>query len=210
MTSLVFATSLVDSDPARYQGWCDYYNEFFHGMDVQLLMINDGPTSTSLRLGRVEQLVLSPHLGRKHVWNFPGWKRSFWHGIKTARERGISQIAHIESDCYVTPSGRDEFLNHLSSQGYFVPFCPHYRFSETALQVLNEEWVVNYYYDRYSCEDNWHEEVDFEDLVDKQLKPQRFLNGNRYEGDIERIKKGYTFVSGCVASDFMRLVAGDL
>lgn len=208
MTAFVFATSLVDSNPNRYQGWCDYYNDFFDGMDVQLMLINDGPTSTMLDLDRVEQMVLLPNLGRQHVWIFPGWKRSFYYGLKTARDRGINHIAHIESDCFIKPEGRDEFLNFLYKPGYYAPHCKAYNFPETALQIINEDWVINYYLDKYSCEDNWHEKIDFEAHVAEHLKPKNILNGDRYEGHIERVKNEYNFISGCEASEFMSFIAG--
>lgn len=207
MTAFVFATSLVDSQPDRYQGWCDYYNEFFYGMDVQLMLINDGPSATTLNLGRVEQVQLLPHLGRQHVWNFPGWKRSFCHGLRTARERDIQYVAHVESDCFIAADGKQEFLQHLYQPGYYSPHCKAYNFPETALQILNEEWVTNYYLDRYSCEDNWHEELNFEEFVMTHLKPKPFLNGDRYEGKSERVRDEYTYLSGCVAADFLRLRA---
>lgn len=210
MTAFIFATSLVDSHVDRYQGWADYYNEFFYGMDIQLMLINDGPTDIKLNLGKVEQVALTPHLGRQHVWNFPGWKRSFFHGLKTARSRGIKHIAHIESDCFIALSGRDEFLTHLYKDGYYSPHCKAYNFPETALQILNEEWVTNYYLDRYSCEENWHEELNFEDFVLKHLKPKPFLNGDRYEGKASRVNPEYDFLSGCVASDFLKLMAGGI
>lgn len=210
MTAFIFATSLVDSQPDRYQGWIDYYSEFFYGMDVQLMLINDGPTNIKLNLGCVEQAILLPHLGRQHVWNFPGWKRSFHYGLKTAKSRGISNIAHIESDCFITIDGRNEFLQYLYSPGYYIPHCKTYNFPETALQILNEDWVNNYYLDKYACEDNLHEELNFELFVAQNLEPKSILNGDRYEGKIERVKDEYNYLSGCIASDFLRLMSGEI
>jgi hypothetical protein len=206
MTALIFATSLVDSSPGRYQGWIDYYSDFFRGEDVRLLLINDGPTVAKLDLKEAEQRVLMPHLGRQHVWVFPGWKRSFYAGLRYARANSIAKIAHIESDCFIAKSGKREFLNFLNSDGYFIPHCKSYDFPETALQILNSEWVVNYFLDRYSCEENWHEKLDFEKLVSDVLKPHRFLDGDRYEGKTERLNPNYNFLSGCVASDFLKLM----
>ena len=208
MSAFFFATSFVDVDPDRYQGWIDYYSEFFYGMDVQLMLINDGPTSTKLNLGCVEQAILLPHLGRQHVWTFPGWKRSFYHGLKVARSRNAKNIAHIESDCFITLDGREEFLHYFYSSGYYAPYCKAYNFPETALQILNEDWVNNYYLDKYSCAENWHEHLNFELFVTENLKPKAFLNGDRYEGKVERIKSEYNYISGCVASEFLKLMGG--
>jgi hypothetical protein len=204
MTAFVFATSFIDNNPSRYQGWIDYYTEFFYDMDVQLMLFNDGPIETQLS-GEVEQKALLPHLGRQHVWEFPGWKRSFYYGLKTARERGVKYIAHIESDCFIKISGREEFLHYLYQPGYYTPFCKAYNFPETALQILNEDWVTNFYLDKYSYEANWHERVNFELFVTENLHPKIILNGDRYEGNRDRIKPEYNYISGCTAQEFLDL-----
>lgn len=206
--SLVFATSLIDSNPVRYQEWIDYYSEFFMGMETDLLLINDGPTNTVLNFKDVEQVVLNPNLGRKSCWKFPGWKRSFYYGLMLARTRGYKRVGHIESDCYITLEGRDEFLSKLHSKGYFTGFCKAYNFPETALQIINEDWVMSYLLDRYGCEENWHEEIDFEKMILETLKPQYILDGDRYEGVEHRFKSSYTFLSGCTGSSFLRLFCG--
>lgn len=206
--ALIFATSLVDSNPSRYQEWIDYYDEFFRDMDTDLVLINDGPTSVSLDLKSVEQIILTPNLGRKSCWNFPGWKRSFYYGLMLARSRGYKHIGHIESDCYITLEGRNEFLNCLNSVGYYTGFCKAYNFPETALQIFNEDWVLNYLLDRYGCQENWHEELDFEKMILEILKPKYMLNGDRYEGVEHRFNSKYTFLSGCTGSSFLRLFCG--
>jgi hypothetical protein len=203
--ALVFATSLIDSDPPRYQGWIDYYTEFFRGLDVDLLLINDGPVEAFLNFRDVQQLILQPKLGRISCWKFPGWKRSFYYGLQTSRIGGYKYVAHVESDCFVHIRGREEFLDHLFNPGYYTPFCKSYNFPETALQILNEPWVTNYFIDRYSCEENWHEDIDFEHMVLKTLHPNYILNGDRWEGKKERFNPEYNFLTGCTAPSFVEL-----
>lgn len=203
--ALVFATSHIDSSPDRYQAWVDYYTDFFHNVEVDLLLVNDGPNDKIINLKQAAQLICSGHLGRERIWLFPGWKRSFYYGLYYAKNNGYQYIAHIESDCGIHARGKYEFVDKLFTRGYFTGWCKRYNFPETALQILNEPWVVNYYLDRYSCQSNWYEEIDFEKFVFDNLHPVTILDGDRYEGYAERVKPSYTFLSGCDLSTFIKL-----
>ena len=203
MKALVFCTSHIDNNPGRYQDWVDYYTDFFQDVDATLLMINDGPFKTEINLRGINVLTFPEHLGRKGVWIFPGWKRSFRQGLVESRK--YHHLAHIESDCYIRKSAKEDFLQALRSHGYHAGFAKAYNFPETALQVINDPFVVNFLVDKYACEDNWYENVDFEKTVLQSLNPKYILNGDRFEGFKERFRPEYTYMSGITLEGFRKL-----
>ena len=203
---VVFCTSLVDSDPQRYQNWIDYYTEFFAGHDISLWMINDGPVHTALDLKGVELKSFDKQLGRQTTWIFPGWKRSFFYALVWATQK-YKCISHIESDCWVTNNGKSDFLFYLEQGGYFTGFVPAYRFPEAALQIVNSQGVRQFVIDKYSCMENWYENIDFEKDLER-LNPTYILDGDRIEGNFSRYSSRFTFVSGISYQDFKRLKNG--
>lgn len=205
--ALVFATAYIDSNINRYQSWIDYYQEFFADQPVELILINDGPCAASLNLGSVKLLTFEKHLGRKSVNVFPGWKRSFHRGIQYARQSGYHRIGHVESDCGITYSGRQSFINCLLRRdGYFTGYCKAYSFPETALQVINAGPIIDFYLKRYQKESSWYENISFEDMVKKKLRPAYILDGDRANGKAKkRIKPHYTFFTGLTLDKFKEI-----
>lgn len=169
------------------------------------MMINDGPTQIELDRKNVEFLSFDKKLGRETVWIFPGWKRSFFTALKYASN--YKHVAHIESDCFITISGRKEFLYYLDKEGFYTGFCKAYNFPETCLQILNDRGVRQYITDKYSCEENWYENIDFEQDI-ARLKPKFILDGDRIEGKEERFRHSYTFISGVSLNEFERYYGG--
>jgi hypothetical protein len=205
MNKVVFCTAYIASDPQRYQNWIDYYTEFFAGCGIDLWMINDGPCNDHLDLKGVNFHAFDRKLGRDTCWIFPGWKRSFFYALKTLTPI-YSRIAHVESDCWLTKKGRQEFLYYFEQDGYFTGFAKAYNFPEASLQIINDPIVRQYVIDKYSCEENWYENIDFEqDLA--RLKPVFILDGDRIEMKMERFDARFTFVSGMPCQEFKRLYA---
>lgn len=199
----VFCTSLIDSDPVRYQNWINHYTEFFADCGIDLWMINDGPVSHQLDLKNVILRNFDYKLGRPSVWIFPGWKRSFFHGVSWLTKQ-YKYVGHIESDCWITEAGKSEFIRHLDREGYFTGFTPTYNFPETALQIINNNSVRNYFIDKYSCAENWHEDIDFEKSL-KFFNPTYILEGDRIENNFTRFKPNFTFITGATYLDFRTL-----
>src|SRR6185437_16092593 len=141
-------------------------------------------------------------LGRDSIWIFPGWKRSFYHALLWSRDK-YKHIAHIESDCWITSAGREDFLYYLKQEGYFAGYTPTYNFPEASLQIINSQTVKQYIIDKYSCVENWYEDIDFE-LDLSRLKPTYVLDGDRIEGVPARMNNRFTFVSGTKYEDFER------
>jgi hypothetical protein len=204
---VVFCTSYLESDPQRYQNWINYYTKFFEGCGVDLMMVNDGPPIREIDTKNVNFRHFDVRLGRQSVWVFPGWKRSFYHALKWCS--GYRRIAHVESDCWITPQGRAEFLRYLEGDGYFTGYCRTYNFPEACLQILNDSTVRQYLVDKYSCEDNWYEDINFEaDL--SQLRPMYILEGDRIENRDERFSPIYTYLTALPLEDFERFYGSRL
>lgn len=204
---VVFCTSLIDRDVNRYQNWINYYTNFFKECGVDLFMINDGPVESKLDLKGVELKQFDKKLGRETVWIFPGWKRSFFHAILLFSGK-YKYIGHIESDCWVSKNGKEDFLHYLGKEGYYTGFTPAYNFPEAALQIINSQSVRQYLLDKYSCVENWRENIDFEQDL-RRLEPVYILNGDRIEKEFTRFKQNFTFVSSVTYEDFERLYGKD-
>lgn len=200
---VVFCTSLIDSNKKRYQDWIDYYTDFFYGLGVDLWMINDGPVTENLDLKSVELRTFDEKIGRQTVWIFPGWKRSFFHAMAWLTSQ-YEYIAHIESDCWITEQGKKDFLYYFDQIGYFTGFTPAYNFPEASLQIFNNLRVRQYFLDKYSCAENWYEDIDFESDL-KRLDPTYILDGDRIETHLTRFDKRFTFVSGVSYQVFKEL-----
>lgn len=202
----VFCTARVDGCPKRYQDWVDYYAEFFRGTKVDLYMINDGPAGAALDLKGVELHEFGDALGRQTTEVFPGWKRSFYAGLLrlSATHRCV---AHVESDCYVLPAGRDELLKRLHGAGFWTGWTERWEFPETALMVLNDAKVRDALLTRYRDHANWHEPAVFEREIVLPLGPRRMLRGERIDGDVRRAPADATYLAQCLLANVREYLA---
>ena len=189
----IFSTSWLQhpSYLARSQQWLDYYTAFFKGTGTDLYIINDGPAIDFDP--RCTVIGFPEHLGRPKFLCVAGWKRSFWTGLKLSEQ--YAHLGHIESDCWVLPLGRDEFLEKMNSPNYYVADCVAYGFPETSLQILNDKSIIDHWINRYATTESWFEEINVEMYVRNILKPIPFLKGGRFEGVPTRIKPDSTYVS---------------
>lgn len=201
----VFCTSRIDLGPERYRDWVDYYVPFFAGESVDLWMFNDGPEVDELDRddSPVEVRAFKTRLGRATTEVFPGWKRSF-HAALDLLTRTYAYVAHVESDCYLLPSGRDEFLWRLFGAGYWTGWCPLFAFPETALQVVNDADVRAYFLERYAGGANLDEALVFESEVVLGLRPRYMLRGDRVESKLERLPPGLQYLAQATADDVRR------
>ncbi len=205
----VFCTAAIDTDPARYQAWADYYSAFFAGDDVDLFLFNDGPAEYNVTGNVTVVPVGETALGRIEAGGcFPGWKRSMGEALRRLGTE-YAAIAHVESDMGITPGGKAAFLKALRTPGFFTGWCPRHRFPETALQVINSEAARDWYTRRYADRnDMWHETFDgecFEHLVQRELSPVYILTGNRHEGDPPAFDPSWDYLGQCKLDEFTRL-----
>ncbi|OYO25762.1 hypothetical protein [Janthinobacterium sp. PC23-8] len=152
MKSILFCTSYIRNEQQwqqRYQRWLNYYQDGPIEA-VRKIMIDDGspwlptpdiiktvPSTASLSLFNDDKVIVrfADNLGRQSVSAYPGWWRSFLHGVTLARELGVDKIVHIESDAYILSQHLADFINGIES-GWHVLWCQRYRFPETAIQVI--------------------------------------------------------------------------
>lgn len=199
--ALVFCTSHVQSDPKRYHDWVEYYSAFFHGMNVDLLMVNDG--KVDFLCGPAKFVGLDPHLGRPHMSVSAGVKRSFGYGVDYAIKNNYKWLAFVESDCYVLPAARFEFMYRLRTPGYGMPFCRTYNFPECNLQIINDQRVRKTMVLWNSEESDWFASELFEARLGKLGAGEVFI-GERFEGIPERIKPGFNYIAQITLTDLIK------
>jgi len=204
----VFCTAAIDTDPARYQAWADYYTEFFAGDNVDLFLFNDGPAEYRITGNVTVVPVGETALGRTGGGPFPGWKRSMGRAVQQLSS-GYQFIAHVESDLGITQGGKEAFLRALRAEGFRTGWCPRHGFPETALQVINSEAARAWYVRRYAdTADNWGETFEgecFEHLVQRELSPVYILTGDRHEGDPPAFDPAWDYLAQCPLDAFRRL-----
>jgi hypothetical protein len=182
--ALIFCTGLIDTHLERYQGWASYYQQLFANACVDLLIVNDGPCQHSVPYTSIYSF---PHrLGRLSFGRFPGWKRSFAMGLAIAYGAGYKRIAHIESDCVLTPTGVKKFSSALQLPGYKMGWCAYYNFPETAIQIINHSETIKFYIERWSNMETLFHEEDLAEHVAQTLCPEYILHGQRWEGKQQR------------------------
>jgi Glycosyl transferase family 2 len=154
LKTLIFCTSFAtttDEWNQRYRRWL----EAIRASDLvydSILMVDDGSpvlpdwpdaeflsdgTALSAEVGVPRLCVyhFGNHLGRKAVFDFPGWHRSFAFAGRYAQECGFEKVIHIESDAFVIGSRLQRYLNNATG-GWTALWCPLFDIPETAIQVI--------------------------------------------------------------------------
>ena len=204
----VFCTAAIDTDPARYQAWADYYTAFFAGEDVDLFLFNDGPAQHQITGAAAVIPIGDSALGRTEAGGlFPGWKRSM--GAALQHLASYPCLAHVESDLGLTSGGKAAFLKALRSPGFMTGWCPRHEFPETALQIFNDAFARAWYIHRYADRaDLWTETFDgecFEHLLERELSPVYILTGDRHEGDPPAFDASWDYLAQCPLTEFQQL-----
>ena len=154
--TLVFCTAFSRSARTwerRYRRWLDAIRGSGLAKD-QILMVDDGspvlPNWHDLTivheqncLGSDDEAILyhfGSHLGRRAVFDFEGWYRSFLFAGKYAAERGFDKIIHIESDAFLISRRVQDYFNRLSDT-WTALWCPRHNLPETGLQVIAGTYV---------------------------------------------------------------------
>lgn len=119
------------------------------------------------------------HLGRRAVFDFPGWYRSFTFAGRYAYANGFDKVIHIESDSFLIGSRIQRHFNNLTS-GWTALWCGLYQgYPESAIQVIAGDAVR-----RFAEIERTHPH---EQLVGREFELQlpfdvieKRFNGNRY------------------------------
>jgi hypothetical protein len=156
MRTLVFCTAFARTQEiwrTRYRRWIDILRasslEF-----QQLLIVDDGSpvlpdwsdaqivTEAEVRqpeLLRTDAPLVLYHymenLGRREIYDFPGWYRSFAFAARYAGQRKFEKVIHLESDAYLLSPGMHAWANRLDS-GWIALYSPKYEFPEMAIQLV--------------------------------------------------------------------------
>jgi hypothetical protein len=153
MNTLVFCTSWAGGQAHwqwRYEKWLRHIRGSALGY-AQILVVDDGstllPNFGPMSILAAEQLPpsrpsgdlvfarFSRHLGRRAVFDYPGWWRSFMFAAGYATRCRFDKIVHVESDTFVLSTRLQEYINSLE-RGWLAFWCPRWRRPETCLQVI--------------------------------------------------------------------------
>ena len=148
---LVFCTSYAD-DMAT---WDERYRRWLHAIRSshlqydQILIIDDGSpvlpgwagmqiVSSAVGVDPAAKLVLhhfGDRLGRRALFDFPGWYRSFCYAATYARHLGFTKVIHIESDTFVISDRLTSYIN--AAENCWTAFwCGRWSVPETCIQVM--------------------------------------------------------------------------
>lgn len=149
--TLVFCTAHVDDETVwdgRYRRWFDAVAA--SGLrHATALMVDDGspalsdwPDVTVLREGQglatAAPRVLfhfAENRGRRGLFDFPGWHRSFTFAAEFAGVNGFDKVVHVESDAFVVSQRLRRHIDGLD-EGWTAFWCPSHGFPEITIQVM--------------------------------------------------------------------------
>lgn len=186
MKRLLFCTSFLTATTlARWEHWFSYYRQLSFG--GELVSFNDGPipVDTDRRQGTFVELL--PHLGRKTLQLFPGWKRGFSEGLRYGIENGFDSIIHIESDLYIRRYYSERFHRYFDREGYYSGSSRIHQVMETSFQIINDISVAKRLCCFFSKPANQYEARSAEWQIMSQVQPRYISKGERLEKDIDRL-----------------------
>lgn len=166
-----------------------YYPDLYVFVDGNIS--NEDIIKINPELLKLNWINLTPMLGRKDIWRFPGWKRSF----NTALNYGLNYnyLVHIESDILLLKP--EKIISKFTDTGYFCGWCKTHKFIESSLMILNDKNNNKKLIERYSNINNLNESIDFERTLMHLFKWNIIFNGDRIEGQQQRYKKDYDFIA---------------
>ena len=172
MKTVCYCTSYFANAEAwnsRYMRWIEYYKDF-DPANTQLVLIDDASPYTP---SASQAVVVAPgqaihanlptivrfpnRLGRNSMYSYPGWWRSFLHGVDIAQQAGATRLIHIESDAFLISERLKQYIKSCTS-GWTVLWASRFNMPETAIQVI--------------CADQ------FDAMRQFQSKPQAELDSN--------------------------------
>jgi len=163
MSTLLFCTSFSANQTTwsnRYRRWLDYNKSSGLIYDQALIVDdcspvlpewNDVQILTKLADDAIRPpdpnilVTFKTHLGRPSTWNYPGWFRSYGFAAKYAAKFQFKKIIHIESDAFLFSKNIINYINGLNS-GWTSFWSNQYNFPETAIQVICEDQINNFFW----------------------------------------------------------------
>lgn len=149
--TLIFCTSYAttpDQWNERYRRWL----RAIRSSDLEyndILIVDDGspvlPDWPEAEICTDENAEVRPaklliyhfqeHLGRKAVFNFAGWYRSYAFAGRYAHAQGYEKVIHLESDTFLIGSRIQRYCNEVAD-GWTALWCPRHSFPECTIQVI--------------------------------------------------------------------------
>lgn len=146
--------------------WIRYYSDRLDWVGAdRMVLIDDGSSIADLDLpisvidaskplpsalpNGVLLFRFNSHLGRRSVFSFPGWWRSFTFSSQIAKAYSFSKIIHVESDAFVLSDRMAGYIASLHN-GWTSFCCPRYERPESAIQVVCRDFIptLEQYYSR--------------------------------------------------------------
>jgi len=195
LKTLIFCTSFAETREewnGRYRRWLQAIRASELVYD-NILIVDDGspvlPDWRDVEV-RTDEIGDAPptdlllyhfreHLGRKDVFDFPGWYRSFAFAGRYAQAHDFGKVIHIESDSFLIGSRVQRYFNDAVT-GWIALWCPLYSgYPETAIQVMAGDAVR-----RFAGIERTHPH---ESLIGREFELQlpfdvveKRFNGNRF------------------------------
>lgn len=166
--TVLFATSYCGHpcQLSRYRSWLDYYLPRLDKLGAdKIFLIDDGSKPEYLSKLGIPIINLSEikkkdypqltekayifrfpdNLGRPTKTIIPGWWRSFSFMSILAYNYSIDKLIHIESDTFILT---DILFDYIREQNklWTALYSYHYRWAETAIQIIPKYSEINWYY----------------------------------------------------------------
>ena len=140
---------------------------------------------------KLNWIIQTPKLGRNSIWEFPGWKRSFY----TALTYGLkyNYLIHIENDILLLKP--EKIISKFTESGYFCGWCNTHKFIESSLMILNNKENNKQIIKHYLNNNNFNENIDFERNLMNSFNWNIIFNGDRIDGNLQKINTNYDFVA---------------
>ena len=173
---------IVDDGSAALPGWDDLL--ISSGRDVERAAVPIGPDIAILHHFR-------KRLGRRAVWDCPGWYRSYAFGPAYALHHGFDRVVHVESDAYLlTERARNYVLGCVD--GWISLWSEHYQFPELAIQLAAGNGLKTFYDFTRQSYDLLANQV--HEYVLPFTHVERGLNGDRHGETNGPIPQGLDYV----------------
>ena len=130
-------------------------------IDSDLFVFNDGKCLGNNELYNNENIIFiefEKALGRKSIWVFPGWIRSFYYALLLSTK--YQYFSHIENDVLIKHV--EVFCNNYKKNNIVAfPYNYQYKFPESSLMIINDVSVREQLFHKFNP-DTWNLNVNFE------------------------------------------------
>jgi len=155
--NLLFCTALVEdarSWQRRYRSWIDHHVPL---LKPELIFIIDDagtyvPGDADVEVvasapelpleGRIYLFRFAERLGRRSMFDFPGWWRSFDTAVDLAIKYRADRLLHVESDARIISQRMADKMRRVP-RGWAAMWCPSYRAPEPSIQIIHRDSLAN-------------------------------------------------------------------